>query len=148
MFSLYLLSLGNLTAVNIAVLLAGAVYFLATHFAGKKGEEGSESKKKGNIFNVVVSVLFVLFFATSFLLPGIYSKLAGKMGVSYVDVRPSFSATLGAQVKSTTNEHMFFGSGPSRFDSLWSKYKPADVTLTNFATTKFVFGIKYIDHSC
>lgn len=136
------LVLGNVLSVNIAVLLSLILFGCAVYLTKKHNTQSAETATKKRIitFNKVILGLFALFFISSVVLPGIYSVFSARMGVSYVDIRPSFTATFGAQLKSIKNEHLFFGPGPARFDSFWGKYKPANVTLTNFASTKFIFG--------
>ena len=63
--------------------------------------------------------------------------------VTNIDVRPSFSATLGIS-KAVLSQDSLLGSGPNTFGRDWLVYKPIDVNSTPFWATSFPFGIGFI----
>ena len=60
-----------------------------------------------------------------------------------IDVRPSFSATLGIS-KAVLSRGGLLGSGPNTFGRDWLIYKPANVNATPFWAVAFPFGVGFI----
>ncbi|MDO8729239.1 MAG: tetratricopeptide repeat protein [bacterium] len=60
-----------------------------------------------------------------------------------IDVRPSFSATLGIS-KAVLSQDGLLGSGPNTFGRDWLIYKPVNINTTSFWATAFPFGIGFI----
>ncbi len=69
--------------------------------------------------------------------------ISGASKVQNIDVRPSFSATLGIS-KAVLSQGGLLGSGPNTFGRDWLIYKPADVNATPFWAVAFPFGIGFI----
>lgn len=63
--------------------------------------------------------------------------------VQNLDVRPSFSATLGIS-KAVLSQEGFLGSGPNTFDRDWLIYKPVDINATPFWSLTFPFGVGFL----
>jgi tetratricopeptide (TPR) repeat protein len=95
---------------------------------------------------IVLTVVSIIFLAN----PTV-SKTSGTLGdtvarvfeVENIDVRPSFSATLGVS-KAVLSEKAFIGSGPNTFSRDWLIYKPIDVNTTPFWAVSFPFGVGFI----
>ncbi|HEU4677579.1 MAG TPA: tetratricopeptide repeat protein [Candidatus Paceibacterota bacterium] len=85
----------------------------------------------------VVSVLFVIGGAT------IGGYIAKTVGISYVEVRPSFQATADI-ARNVYHENAFLGIGPNRFEDAWRLYKDESINLTPFWNTDFNAGNGYI----
>lgn len=85
----------------------------------------------------VVSVVFVV--------AGDYagSKMADITNVDYVEVRPSFSATLGI-IKSVYHEQVLFGVGANRFSDAWRLHKDPSINETIFWDTDFTAGSGFV----
>ncbi len=83
--------------------------------------------------------------AIIFLLPGntLADLTGGRLGLSNIEVRPSWSATFDV-VKASVKENPFLGVGPNRFADAWLVYKPEGVNNTLFWNTEFEQGIGII----
>ena len=63
--------------------------------------------------------------------------------ISYLEVRPSVSATLDI-TKASLSENALFGIGPNRFEDAWREYKNPVINQTIFWNTNFSAGSGYI----
>ncbi len=84
-------------------------------------------------FTVMICLLF--FMAGNF----IGNYMPTRLGVSNLEVRPSFASTL-VIAKNELTQHPMFGTGPGRFTTAWSLYKPADLNTTRFWDSTFESG--------
>lgn len=91
----------------------------------------------------VVAMVFVV--STVFLIGGtsIGSYLSQKTGVSYLEIRPSVSATLDI-LRHVYQDNAFTGAGPNRFADSWQLYKDSSITQTVFWNTPFNAGSGYV----
>jgi len=64
-------------------------------------------------------------------------------GVEYLEVRPSFSATVDI-AKAVYAEDLLFGSGPNQFISAWRLHKDPTINSTLFWDTDFTAGSGYV----
>lgn len=64
------------------------------------------------------------------------------VSVSYIDVRPSWSATYDVGVDSLSN-HPFLGAGPNHFSGEWELHRP-DINASNFWNASFIAGIGFV----
>lgn len=97
-------------------------------------------KRFKHIFSLgtcVIALIFVLFGNR------LYPPLATMVGVSVVDVRPSWTATMQI-TQSTLGTDFLFGSGPNTFARQWMQYKPDAVNETIFFATDFNTGVGFI----
>ena len=89
--------------------------------------------------------VLVLVFSLVFLVGGqqLGTTIAEKTGVNFLEVRPSFSATLniGSRVY---NEDLLYGAGPNKFLSSWRMYKNPDINETIFWSSNFESGYSYL----
>mgnify|MGYP001566020999 CR=1 FL=1 len=83
--------------------------------------------------------------AIIFLLPGnnISDMVGGRLGLSNIEVRPSWSATFDIARESAKKDPLF-GIGPNRFADSWLLHKPDGVNDTLFWNTEFEQGIGII----
>lgn len=86
---------------------------------------------------LVISLLFV-FFGNQ-----IGEKIATRLNIASLEVRPSWDTTLSV-VASSLKDNFLFGSGPNNFASVWMTHKPAGINETIFWNTDFSFGIGLI----
>lgn len=136
-----------LIVVNLPVLwwilggfaLAVLVY---SFYSGKQGGHGEISQQISfaALGIVLVSALFLL---GSDVLTG---KPAAWVNVGELDVRPSWSTTIGIG-RTVYENSAVLGSGPGSFSSLWSSYRPLDVDQTEFWNADFIFGIGFLPTS-
>jgi len=78
----------------------------------------------------------------------VHPRLPATLQVSYVEVRPSWTATfnIGKQAFSEPSS-IFFGTGPNSFPRQWGLYKPDSVNTTLFWNTEFSTGFGFIPTS-
>lgn len=148
--SLLILSLVNFYAVWIVVGLFSLVFLMYTmtkdRFASvdESEEVVVNSTSSNSVMSISLSAV-VFIFATLFVLAG--SMLGGKIsdltGVNYVEVRPSFTATVDI-IKNVYSENAFTGIGPNKFNDAWSLYKDPSINNTVFWNSSFVSGNSYI----
>lgn len=85
----------------------------------------------------VVSLVFVI---GGTVVGGLVSNVTG---VSYVEVRPSLSATIDI-TRQVYQENAFTGIGPNKFVDAWRLYKDRSLNETIFWATDFASGSGYI----
>jgi tetratricopeptide (TPR) repeat protein len=92
--------------------------------------------------------LLTLAAALFFLIGGntIGASLANGVGVNYLDVRPSWQATLDVG-SHTYAASPLFGSGPGTFVEEWLKFKDRSLNETLFWNVDFISGIGFIPTS-
>ena len=97
-----------------------------------------ETKKflRLSLFAIIIVVFFILFKGTA-------GKINNALGVSFTEVRPSWSATLGITKQSLKN-NIVFGTGPNTFLYNWLKFKPAAVNNTIFWNARFGSGFGHL----
>jgi tetratricopeptide (TPR) repeat protein len=71
------------------------------------------------------------------------AKLSQVTGVSYVEVRPSLTATLGV-ARDVYQTDALFGIGPNRFEDAWRLHKDPVLNETQFWNTQFVSGNSFV----
>lgn len=96
----------------------------------------------------LVPPLVTLAIALFFLIGGntIGSALATSLGVSVIDVRPSWQSTFDVG-SHTYSASPLFGSGPGTFDEQWVKFRDPSLNDTIFWNTDFAAGIGTIPTS-
>jgi len=137
--SLFFLVVTNFVLSWVLVgVFALIVFVYALSFGRKKSETGD-----GN--HIPLTPLLVGIVALLFLLPGnfIASTVNEQLGISQIEVRPSWSATLDL-AKETIKADPVLGVGPNRFSQDWLLHKPEGVNSTLFWNTDFNFGIGLI----
>lgn len=83
---------------------------------------------------LLLSVLFVFGSAS------IGGKAAAYFGISQIEARPSWQATLGV-VRETLKAHPLLGAGPNQFLSQYLAYKPKGINNSVFWNIDFNFGV-------
>jgi tetratricopeptide (TPR) repeat protein len=90
--------------------------------------------------SLVVFLVAVLFVVGGSTLGGWISNATG---ISYVEVRPSFGATMDV-ARAVYHENAFLGAGTNRFADVWRMYKDDSINSTVFWNTDFNAGSGYI----
>lgn len=85
----------------------------------------------------LVSVLFVVGGST------LGGWISNATGVSYVEVRPSFGATMDI-ARAVYQENALLGAGTNRFPDVWRTHKDDSINSTVFWNTEFNAGNGYI----
>lgn len=140
-FSLVVLALVNFFAVWVVLGLVSLVTLMYTltkdRFSEKRLLTSESSKKTVSLQSVVLSVS-VFIISLAFVIGG--SALGGYIskvtGISYVEVRPSFEATMDI-TSGVFNENAFVGIGPNKFIDAWRLYKDPSINQTVFWATDF-----------
>ncbi len=98
--------------------------------------ESEDKKAPFPIFSFVVVMISLLFFMSGQFIGG---YLPGKLGLSDLEVNPSFVATMQV-TKEAIKVDPLLGIGPNRFEQAWSLYKPVVINNTAFWNTSFSSG--------
>lgn len=86
---------------------------------------------------LVISLMFILGSST------LATFIVSHTGVEYIEVRPSFSATVD-MARYVYNESPIFGVGPNQFVDVWRMYKDPSLNETMFWNTNFESGSGFI----
>jgi len=103
---------------------------------GKKNSISGESV----ILSVVVFIVSLAFIIGGGMLGSMMTKITN---ISYVEVRPSLSATLDI-ARNVYKENAFIGIGPNKFVDAWRMYKDPSINQTMFWATDFKGGSGYL----
>jgi tetratricopeptide (TPR) repeat protein len=116
------------------------VYKISLSFGEKRlsaEESGAEEKKRYfPAFSFAVVMISLLFFISGQFIGGL---LPNYLGLSNVEVRPSFGATMSV-AKDALMKNPVLGVGPNKFGEIWAMYKPQVINSTQFWDTSFNFG--------
>ncbi len=88
-----------------------------------------------------IALLVGLFFFLSS--ASIGASLAQYAGISFTDIRPSFSTTTHV-MRATLAHDPIFGAGAGRYADMWNLYHPAAINQTVFWNTSFDTGFSYL----
>ena len=134
--SLFFLAVANFSLAWVLVGLFSLVVFVHVMLFGKK----NDGKWSVPALPIAVFALSVLF-----LLPGntLMDSLNARLGISQVEVRPSWSATMDIAAASLKKDPVL-GVGPNLFSRAWTAAKPVEVNQTLFWNTDFSFGVGVI----
>ncbi len=128
-----------LGVVSLAVLM-----YALTKSRFKEATLGVETADNSSVISIslsaVVFVASLLFVIGGSALGGVVSNVTG---ISYVEVRPSFTATVDV-ARSVYEENAFVGIGPNKFVDAWRLYKDPAINQTVFWNTDFESGSGYI----
>lgn len=95
-------------------------------------------KQKGSFpYMSFISLLVGLFFLLAS--NSIGATLAQYAGVTFTDIRPSFSTTTDV-MRSTLAHDPLFGAGAGRYADMWNLYHPVEINQTMFWNTSFDTG--------
>jgi tetratricopeptide (TPR) repeat protein len=143
-----LLGIVNFPLTWWLIMLASVVIGL-TAYLTQRGEERLERESNPYVYSsliskipwyalggVIVSVLFLLFGAQ------INSNLTGRLPISSLEVRPSYSSTFGVinAARNGSFEKILFGTGPNTFTTSWLGNKPPEVNQSQFWNLDFSVG--------
>lgn len=88
-------------------------------------------------------VLFVAAIVLALWGTTISGKLATRLGVNHLDVRPSWELSVDL-ANQTIQQKPFFGAGPNRYLNVYLQNKPLSVNQTVFWSLDFNSGVSYI----
>lgn len=138
--SLLLLAIINFYAIWIVlglVSLIVLIYNLTQKNSGASQQLGMTKERSGSIGAVLMALVLTLV-SGLFLVSGssIGAISADLTGISYVEVRPSFSATFDI-TSQALSDNPIFGIGPNKFVDAWRLYKDPVINQTIFWNTPF-----------
>ncbi len=151
----FLLGLFLMVVINFSVAFAltlAASALLILYFSRLEKRFANNEPQGGNFFTRplflpivlgIVSIIFLINPTISDSRGALGDVVANTFNVQNVDVRPSFSATLGVS-KAVLLEKSFLGSGPNTFDRDWLIYKTAEINTTPFWAISFPFGVGFL----
>lgn len=146
-FSLLFLAIVNFFSIWLFLALFSLLILMYSltrdRFGVTAAEVNHESRTPVGAIVAIVSSVFVV--STVFLIAGtsLGSTVANVTGVSYLEVRPSLSATTDV-LRQVYHDSAMLGSGPNRFIANWQQYKDSSITETIFWNTSFNAGSGYI----
>lgn len=142
----------NLVVINFGIIWILLALFSLTllmyaltkdRFSDQLGAEPQRRKK----ISIASIILIIVVFVTSvvFLIGGnaLGVAISQVTNVSYVEVRPSASATLDI-ARNVYQTNAFTGIGPNLFADAWRLYKDQSINQTVFWNTNFAAGNGYI----
>ncbi len=138
---LIVVSIALSVAVNLPLvwellgIFALIIFVYKISFSFGKKQEGEEGKHFP-AFSFAVVMISLLFFMSGQYIGGI---LPNSLGLSNVEVRPSFSATMSVTGRALTKDPIL-GMGPNKFSEVWAMYKPQVINSTQFWDTSFNSG--------
>ncbi|MEK7607713.1 MAG: tetratricopeptide repeat protein [Patescibacteria group bacterium] len=139
---LLVLSLVMLIIVNFSTVwtVLAVISFIYLIYELSFGKTSLYLGARLSYHTLIVLTLSVIFIFAGGKIGGIISN---SLGISQVEVRPSWSATLDVS-KAALKENTLFGVGPNRFSSEWLLHKPAGINNTPFWNVDFNYGIGFI----
>lgn len=108
------------------------VYKISFSFGREEGAGG----KRFPAFAFAVVMVSLLFFMSGQFIGGI---LPNSLGLSNIEVRPSFGATMTVTGGALRGDSIL-GAGPNKFGKVWAMYKPQIINSTQFWDTSFNSG--------
>lgn len=140
-FSLLMLGFINFSIVWWILGLVGGLvtlYNVTKHF-WKNGSDKGEGKH--SLITSAIVVIFAIIFIVGG--AGLGGAISQKLGISFVEVRPSASATVEIG-KSVYKSSPLFGVGSNRFADAWRLHKDPSINQTIFWNTPFDTGFSYV----
>ncbi|MDA8596892.1 tetratricopeptide repeat protein [Candidatus Pacebacteria bacterium] len=145
--SLVVLAVVNFFAIWVVLGLVSLIVLMYSltknRFAGNTLSLDKEDSA-GGLASIILSIA-VFIVSAAFVIggSGIGQMISSATGISYVEVRPSMSATLDI-TRSVYQENAFVGIGPNKFIDAWRLYKDPAINQTVFWNTPFEAGVGYI----
>jgi len=133
------------TAFTLTFIMALLVLVYISKFNVDSTDESGVKTKSlwPAIVLAVVSLAFVINPTVSPTYGSLSDTASGIFGVSNIEVRPSFSATLDIS-RAVLGDNLLLGSGPGTFAESWFLYKPQEINTTVFWNTPFISGVGFI----
>ena len=146
-FALIMLGVVNFYAVWIVLGLVSLVLLMYSLTKDRFAEKTMTLEGKKTSISIPSIVLTTLVFIVSLLfiigsgpIGGMISKATG---ISYIEVRPSFSSTMEI-TRNVFKENAFVGIGPNKFVDAWRLYKDPAINETVFWATDFKGASGYL----
>ena len=106
--------------------------------------EGEGRQQNSRKINLAKPSLILLLLAAVFIFTqGFAGLIPSLIKINIIEVNPSWSSTVTV-VKKALEEDIFFGTGPATFSYDWLRFKPKEVNLTPFWSTRFQSGAGFL----
>ncbi|MFM2423687.1 MAG: hypothetical protein RLZZ70_72 [Candidatus Parcubacteria bacterium] len=143
-----LFALGMLMVINFSMLWAvlGFVSLLLLMYTLTKDRFGTAVRASTRADFLTMLVIMIVFAVSAIFIVGgqsISNALSSATGISYLEVRPSLSATLDI-ARSVYSTNALLGVGPNHFHEAWTEFKDQGINETIFWDTTFNAGSGYI----
>lgn len=144
--ALFILALVNFFAIWLLLALFSLMLLMYGLTSDRFGViPGTVPASEAKISLPAIALIATVFVVSAVFLIGgsaLGAKLSTVTGISYLEIRPSLSATLDI-LRSVYSENAFTGAGPNRFAEVWQLYKDQLITETIFWNTSFNAGSGY-----
>lgn len=148
-FGLFVLAFVNFYPTWIIFGVASMLLFVYMITVGDAGEQKDSAVEEGTnrsikIFRpasiaLLISLFFIILGGQTGLVKDLLDQTYARFNFSFVDVRPSFSGTLGI-VKGSWSDNILLGSGPNNFTHDWLLHKPLGVNELPYWNFDFDLG--------
>jgi tetratricopeptide (TPR) repeat protein len=134
-----------LMVINITFIWYGLGFFSLALLLYTLTKDRFSSQSKAPSVLLMVALLVTTFVSGLYVIGGntIGSYLAETFSISYVEVRPSFIATVDV-AKQVLAENLWLGSGPNHFSEAWQQYRDPAIASTLFWNIDFESGSSYV----
>lgn len=142
--SLIVLAIVNFFAIWLVLGLVGLVVMMYALTKNRFSAEASSAAPDNTVVTVLLSVV-VFVVSTTFVIggPALGQTISNLTGVTYIEVRPSLSATTDI-ARAVYSDNAFTGIGPNRFNDAWRLHKDPAINNTQFWNTPFAAAVGYI----
>ncbi len=141
--ALAILGLVNFFLIWIVLGLASLIVLMYALTKNRFSDQTISAVSNTQTSIMISALVFVV--SAAFIVggPALGQVISDASGISYVEVRPSLSATFDI-ARSVYQENAFTGIGPNKFADAWRLYKDPTINTTNFWNANFVAGIGYV----
>lgn len=146
--SVVLLAIVNFSPVWLVLGVTGVASLIYLVLKNRlSGSDNFDEKGRGQ-FLAILLTLMVLAASLAVIIggPRFAAAIAEMTGTSYVEVRPSFTATVDI-ARSVLAEDPWFGAGPNKFSDAWQTYRDPTINNTIFWNSRFESGYSYLTTS-
>lgn len=139
----------NFNAAWVVTIVAALLVFvykssversLSRFFRQNEDIEEDPSTQRFPLMSFIALLVGLFFFLSS---GSIGVSLSQRAGVSFTDIRPSFSTTTQV-MRSALAKDPVFGAGAGRYADVWSLYHPSAINQTMFWNTPFDTGFSFL----
>jgi tetratricopeptide (TPR) repeat protein len=139
--SLFFVASANLLSIwyvlGVFSIISLVYSFSIGYFSSRDSDDTNRSLPYTSLVVLAVSLIFILSSGQ------LGNFLSSKLGVSQVDVKPTWQATYDISMEVLKKDPVL-GVGPNLFGNQWLLYKPASVNNTDYWNTDFDYGVGLI----
>lgn len=142
--SLAILAVVNFSFLWVIICLLSLMTFF--YLLARDTWLSTEKSTTSSVSGFALALVALIFLTSgSFIISGNYlsTKLSTVTDITYLEVRPSFSATTDI-AKAVYKENILTGGGTNRFADSWRQFKGQVINETRFWNTNFNTGFSYV----